>query len=80
MGFKYRSVTFRCEDCGKCHSYYGQDADDIMQMTHAVLTNFFSKKKLLMVNMVKPDFTCCDIKNKDVRWDVPSVFENEVRS
>lgn len=75
MNFEYRSVSLKCE-CGKIHTYFGQDAQDVVQMLDACSTPFFrGRKDISTVGMLSPTFTCCDDKYKIINWCKYDVME-----
>lgn len=60
MYTEFRSVSLKCK-CGKIHTYFGQDANDMMQMLDACSTTFFKRKpEISVINMMKNTVKCCD--------------------
>lgn len=66
MVYRIRSTSMKCK-CGKVHTFYGQDATDILQMLDACSNNMFVHRfDVTTIGMVKSTFTCC--KDPKVEW------------
>lgn len=76
MNLKHRSTTIKC-GCGKCHTFYGEDAKNIAEMSHACLGPIFKNmEEANPLRMLKKRFTCCKSNSKLVSWPDYTLYEN----
>lgn len=79
---KHRSTTFICGECGKCHTFYGKEADDIHNANSVLCSldadNEFWSNKLPhfgIIRRITTLFECC--KNpRHITWEY-KIMEDE---
>lgn len=76
MCVKYRSTTFICGNCGKRHTFYGKEADDIIRINDVLcdlLNNEYWDKNFSnigIMNLLTTKAKCC-ANPKYLQWDRP---------